>query len=399
MQYPEGHAPLFLTHGEGGRVWDVDGNEYVDLVCALMPVVLGYRDPDVDEAVRRQLTKGISFSLATTLEADLAERLVDLIPCAEMVRFGKNGTDATSATIRLARAYTGRDRVMVCGYHGWQDWYIGATARSKGVPERVRALTHMVPYNDLDAVATLFSRYKGEFAAIIIEPMNSAEPGPGFLQSLKDIAHENGALLVFDEVITGFRFALGGAQALFGVTPDIAAFGKALGNGMPISAVVGRAEIMAQMEEIFFSGTFGGEALSIAAAIAVLDKMRREPVIDTLWRTGTVLADGARERIRRHGLEGVIALNGKAPWTILAFTDQPNARKDAIRTLFLREMLAHGILMISGHDVCYAHNAADCERILRAYDEVLPIVTAEIATGALEERLGIPPIAPIFRVR
>ena len=278
LQLPRGCAPLFLSHGDGGRVWDVDGNRYVDLICGLLPVVLGYRDPDVDAAITAQLANGISFSLATELEIELAERLVEIIPCAEMVRYGKNGSDATAAAVRLARAHTGRDRIAVSGYHGWQDWYIGTTTRNMGVPQAVGALTHSFPAGDCAALDTLLRRHPGDFAAVMVEPMTALEPGGESFQALADVVHHHGALLIFDEVITGFRYALGGVQSLIGVTPDLACFGKAMANGMPLSAVVGRAEVMRGMEEIFFSTTFGGETLSLAAAIAVVDKMRCQPV-------------------------------------------------------------------------------------------------------------------------
>ena len=399
ITFPAGTSPLFLTHGDGGRVWDVDGNEYVDLVSGLLPVVLGYRDADVDGAIRAQLDNGISFSLSSELESDLAERLVEIIPCAEKVRFGKNGTDATSAAVRLARAYTGRDRIAVGGYHGWQDWYIGSTTRNKGVPKAVSELTHTVSYGDLDAVDALMKRHAGEFAALVLEPMTVTEPPAGHLAELKELVNGHGALLVFDEIITGFRYALGGAQDLFGVTPDLAAFGKAMGNGMPISAVVGRTDVMDEMEQVFYSGTFGGETLSLAASIAVIDKMRRAPVIETLWRTGADLANGASALIARHGLSDVIGLNGKDCWKVLAFADHAKARKKATKTLFLREMHTRGVLIAGSHNVCYAHDATDIARVLAAYDAVLAIIAAELDTGELEQRLGMPVNEPIFSVR
>lgn len=398
LQYPA-DSPMLLTHGLGGRVWDVDGNCYVDMVCGLLPVVLGYQDPDVDAAVRAQLANGVSFSLPTTLETELAERLVELIPCAEKVRFGKNGTDATSAAIRLARAFTGRDRVAVCGYHGWQDWYIGATTRNKGVPAAVQGLTHLFPYNDLDAVRRLFQDHPGEFAALIMEPMNAVDPAPGYLAELKELAHAHGALLVFDEVITGFRYHLGGAQTMFGVTPDLASFGKSMGNGLPISAVMGRADIMHEMEEVFISGTFGGEALSLAASIATIDKMKREPVIERLWQTGGLLAAEVAKLTARHGLSEVFGLVGRAPWMILAVQDHPKARKEAIKTLFAREMLRAGVLFLASHNVCYAHDDADISRVLTAWDVALAKVAEELATGRLEERLPCPVVMPVFKVR
>ncbi len=398
-QYPEGAAPLFLSHGRGGRVWDADGHEYVDLVCGLLPVVLGYRDADVDAAIAAQLERGITFSLATELEVEVAERLVEIIPCAESVRFGKNGTDATTAAVRLARAFTGRDRIAATGYHGWQDWYIGATVRDKGVPRAVGELTHRFPYNDLDALKAIFDAHPGEVAAVIMEPMTAAEPRDGYLDEVRELAHGHGALFIFDEIITGFRFALGGAQAHFGVTPDLACFGKGMANGMPLSAVVGRADVMAEMEEIFFSSTFGGETLSLAAAVATIDKMRREPVIETLWKTGAALSERADKEIRKHGLDGVMTVQGLPPWRLLAFRDHPNAEGAAIKTFFIREMLREGVLINSSHNVCYAHGAADIECVSRAYDRTLGRLVEELSRPGFEERLGCPVIRPVFSVR
>jgi len=399
LQFPPGATPLFVTHGDGGRVYDVDGNEYVDLVSALLPNVLGYRDPDVDLAIRRQLTRGISFSLPTMLETELAERLMKHIPCAEMVRFGKNGTDVTSAAIRLARAFTKRDRVMVLGYHGWQDWYIGATTRNLGVPASVSALTHMAPYGDLGAVEKLLQGHKGEFAAVILEPAGATEPAQGYLQGLKDLVHRHGGLLIFDEVITGFRWALGGAQAYYGITPDLACFGKAMGNGMPISAVAGRADIMRLMQDIFYSGTFGGEALSIAASIATIDKLERERVPEHLWEKGGALKRDALARIAQAGVGDVIGLVGTGPWAILTYKDHSTASKEAIKTLFLREMIAAGVLINGSHNVCFAHSAADIARILAAYERALGILRDALARGDIKRRLGNHVIQPIFSVR
>ncbi len=388
-----------MTHGDGGKIYDVDGNEYVDLVSALLPNVLGYRDPDVDAAIRRQLARGISFSLPTMLEVELSERLVRYVPCAEMVRFGKNGTDATSAAVRLARAATGRDRLILLGYHGWQDWYIGATTRNLGVPPSVSALSHVAPYGNLAAIEARFGEYPGEIAAVILEPMNSIEPPVGYLRGLVELAHRNGALIIFDEVITGFRWSLGGAQAYYGVTPDLACFGKAMGNGMPISAVVGRTEIMRLMEDIFFSGTMSGETLSLAASIATIDKLAREKVPEHLWRVGTELMHAARAKIKNAGLSSVIGLVGAAPWAILTYKDHPECSKEAIKTVFLREMIAAGVLVNASHNICFAHSPSDIKRVLAAYDHALSIVCEELDRGDLERRLGNRVIKPLFSVR
>jgi len=399
LQFPPNASPLFVTHGDRGKVYDVDGNEYVDLVGALLPNILGYRDPDVDLAIRRQLTRGISFSLPTSLETELAERLRKHIPCAEMSRFGKNGTDATSAAVRLARAATRRDRLMMLGYHGWQDWYIGATTRNLGVPTAVSELSHMAPYGDIEAVQQLFRRHPGEFAAVILEPMNTSEPPAGYLHSLRELVHRHGALLIFDEVITGFRWSMGGAQARYGVTPDLASFGKAMGNGMPISAVVGRAEIMQLMEDIFYSATFGGEALSLAAAIATIDKLERENVVEQLWKVGASLRKACDEKIAAAGLSDVIGLVGAAPWVILSFKNHDRGSKEAIKTLFLREMIAAGVLLNASHNVCFAHGVAEIAIVLAAYDRALSAVREAIDAGDMERRLGNQVIRPVFTVR
>src|SRR6266480_5069350 len=270
-QYVNGVAPKYLLRGKGSHVWDVDGNEYIDYGMALGPIILGYSYPAVNRAIAEQIEEGITFTLMHPLEVELAELLVGLIPCAEMVRFGKNGSDATAGAVRAARAFTGRDRVACCGYHGWQDWYIGSTTRNAGVPDCVRSLTHTFRYNDRSSLENLFREHPGEFAAVIMEPFNFEEPQAGFLSGVRDLAKENGAVLIFDEICSGFHFGLGGAQKLFGVTPDMACFGKAMANGFPISCVVGRKEIMRSFDEIFFSFTFAGEVASMAAAMKVLD--------------------------------------------------------------------------------------------------------------------------------
>ncbi len=397
IQYPQNTAPLFLTHGQGAKVWDVDGNEYVDFVNALFPNILGYQDPNVNLAIKRQLNKGISFSLSTELEIELAEKLVEIIPSAEMVRFAKNGTDVTSASVRLARAYTGRDKMIVCGYHGWQDWSIGTTSRNKGIPQAVCDLSVSVPYNDLQCVEDLLKT--GAFAGLIMEPCNVAEPNPGYLQGIKDLCERYGSVFIFDEIVTGFRFALGGAQEYFGVTPHLSCFGKAMGNGMPISAIVGRKDIMREMEDIFFSGTFGGEALSLAAALTTIKKLQEHDVISYLWKIGQSLENQVTKLVRDNQLDFVIKLVGFAPWKIMQFLDHSSAAAAVIKTYFLQEMLKRGVLILGSHNVSFAHGAEDEYRIVAAYKEVLPLLNEFLKTGTLESQLKSPVIQPLFKVR
>ena len=218
-QYPYGVSPYYLVRGKGSHVWDPDGNEYVDFINSLGAITLGYSDPDVTAAVNAQLENGVIFSLPHPLEIEVAEKIVEMVPCAEMVRFGKNGSDATSGAIRLARAYTGRDHVAVCGYHGWQDWYIGSTSRHKGVPAATCSMTHSFKYNDIESLCVLFESWPDQIAAVIMEPMNSMEPQDCFLEKVRDICKKRGAVFILDETITGFRFAKGGAQEYFNVIP------------------------------------------------------------------------------------------------------------------------------------------------------------------------------------
>jgi glutamate-1-semialdehyde 2,1-aminomutase len=399
-QYPYGVSPYFITRAKGARVWDLDGNEYIDFISSLCAVTLGYQDPDVTAAVRKQLDEsGVIFSLPHPLEAEVAETICTMVPCAEMVRFGKNGSDATSGAIRLARAYTSRDRIAVCGYHGWQDWYIGSTARHRGVPQAVRDLTHAFPYNDLVALGTLLDSYPGEFAAVILEPMNVTEPAPGYLQGVKDLAHRHGALLVFDETITGFRYANGGAQQYFGVTPDLATFGKGIANGYPLSAVAGRREVMKLMEEIFFSFTMGGEALSLAAAKATLAKLQREPVVERVAATGRRVMAGLTETIARHSLGQRFSVSGHPSWSFLNIAEGPDATPFEIKTLLMQELFQRGILGYGTHNVSYAHSSEDVEVLLRAYDEVMSIVAQCQKKGDVRAALRCDPLQPLFKVR
>jgi len=398
-QYPFGVSPYFIVRGKGGHVWDADGNEYVDFVNGLCAVTLGYGDPDVTRAVQAQLEDGVIFTLPHPLEMQVAEAIVDMVPCAEMVRFGKNGSDATAGAVRLARAFTGRDHVAVCGYHGWQDWYIGSTARNRGVPEAVQNLTHSFAYNDLESLRKLLAGHPGQVAAVILEPMNSQLPKDGFLEGVKELAHRHGALLIFDEVITGFRYANGGAQEYFGVIPDLACFGKGIANGYPVSAIAGRAQVMKLMEEIFFSFTFGGEALSLAASLATLAKLKREPVVATMRQRGERLMKGAEGLLRRHGMGELLTVSGHPSWSFLNFRDQGGYSLYEIKTLFLQEVFARGILTLGTHNISYAHSESDVDRLLKVYDEVFPLLKAAVAERRLAQLLRCKPLEPLFKLR
>jgi glutamate-1-semialdehyde 2,1-aminomutase len=398
MMYVRGAAPLFLERGDGARVWDVDGNPYVDYVLGLLPIVIGYRDSDVDSAIRAQLDRGITFSLSTELEAELAERLTRLIPSAEMVRFGKNGSDATSAAIRLARAHTGRDRIALCGYHGWHDWYIGTTDRHLGVPQVVREISDTFVYNDADSLQRHVEARPGEYAAVIMEPTLAVDPAPGFLEAVRNICDREGIILVFDEIITGFRVHLGGAQAAYNVTPDLSCFGKAMANGMPISAIVGRSSIMRRMEDVFVSGTFSGECLSLAAAIATIDKLEAENAIARTRAVGQQLMVGICETLQRHGLRDKFDVSGP-DWRPLVL---PQCDSDRIlsTSILRQELNEFGILSVDAMNLCLAHeDETIMGETLTAWDQAAERVALALNSSDPASHLRGLPIQPVFQVR
>jgi glutamate-1-semialdehyde 2,1-aminomutase len=330
---------------------------------------------------------------------EVAEKIIEMVPCAEKVRFGKNGSDATAGAIRLARAYTGRDHVAVCGYHGWQDWYIGSTARNLGVPGATRSLTHSFVYNDLASLHKIFKDYPDQIAAVIMEPMSNTEPQPGFLEGVKELAHSQGAVFIFDELVTGFRFANGGAQEYFGVVPDLAAFGKGLSNGYPVSAVAGRAEIMDLMEEIFFSFTFGGEVLSLAAANATLSKLQREPVLENIKAKGIRVIQGVQELIEQYDLGRVMALSGHPAWSFITFLDTPDYSQWEIKTLFMQELFARGVLMYGTHNMSYSHSEEDIAYLLKCYRGIFPLIKEVVSNKCLDQYLRCRPLEPLFKLR
>jgi glutamate-1-semialdehyde aminotransferase len=396
-QYPVGASPLFLERGKGAYVWDVDGNEYIDYPLALGPNILGYGNAAVDEAVIKQVRDGASFSLPHRLEVEVSEMLIERIPCAEMVRFGKNGSDATSAAVRLARAVTNREHIACCGYHGWQDWYIGTTTRDLGVPKAVKALTHPFDYNNLASLQALFDKFPGQIAAVVMEPVGVVDPQPGFLEDVAALTRKNGALLVYDEVVTGFRMARGGAQEYYKVTPDVACFGKALANGYPLAAVAGKAQYMKTFDDLFFSFTAGGEAVSLSAAKATMLELDRLDVYPKLWKLGARLRDGFNKLAAEAGLADKFSCLGAAPRTAVVFKGADERESLVLRTLFQQEALARGILFLVGHNVCAALSEQDVDRTLAAYAEVFAVLKIALASGKLESALRGKVVQPVFR--
>jgi glutamate-1-semialdehyde 2,1-aminomutase len=392
-QFVDGVAPKYLARGSGCHVWDVDGNEYIDLTMAVGPLVLGYCYPRVDEAIKSQLARGTTFSLMHPLEVEVSELVRSLVPGADSVRFSKTGCDVTSAAVRLARAYTGRDRVLCCGYHGWHDWYVGTTARPLGVPGATRELVETFPHNDASA---LFDRLDESVACVIMEPMIFEAPDDDYLRIVKRACQDVGALLVFDEMWTGFRLALGGAQEHFDVTADLACFSKAIANGMPLSVLTGRADVMRLLEEdVFFFTTFGGEALSLAAAQATLLELRDRRVCVELARQGRRLSQGYEQIARAKGLSGtrVIGADCRSLVTFDAAFGDPLLQKSLVQ----QELLRHGVLWSGFQNLSFSHSDADIDHVLSAYERALDALARAIEQGQLERAIRGRPVQPIFR--
>lgn len=348
----KGISPLFLKRGKGCYVWDEDNRKYIDLICALLPVIIGYSNNKINNVIIKQLKKGISFSLPTKLETELSKILCKLIPSAEMVRFGKNGSDVTAAAIRLSRAYTKRDKIIFCGYHGWHDWYIGKTTMSIGVPEKVKSLTKSFKYNDIKSLEKILKRDPGSFAAVIMEPVYNEEPNKNFLQQVKKITRKYGCLLVFDEIVTGFRVHIKGAQHYYGVTPDISCFGKAMANGMPISAIVGKKKIMKNFDKIFFSTTFGGETLSLAAAIETINYLNKNNVINKIKKLSHNLTKEINKILTELKLNKIFKIEGV--WWRPAFGVYEGINKQYLQIL-RGNLIKNKLLIGNSFNFCYDH--------------------------------------------
>jgi len=395
--FVDGVSPKYLARGSGSRVWDVDDNEYIDYCLGCFPLTLGYGFAVVDDAIKRQLDDGITFSMMHPLEIEVSDRLIELIPGAEMVRFAKNGSDVTSMAIRLARHITGRDRVACLGYHGFQDWYVATTDRNSGIPGAVKELTHPFRYNDIASLESLFQAHRDEFACVIMEPALFEFPRDGFLEKVKELAHANGALLIFDEMLTGFRFANGGGQELFGVVPDLGCFGKGVANGMPIGVLTGLERHMCEFETVFFSTTYGGEALTLAAAKAALDFYKSNDVVARLWRSGKILFDNLQRLIGEKGLEENVSIIGFPVRFQLAFRNRDREPDYLLNALYQQEMTKRGIICYANLGLSYSHTDDELIYTARSFGETLDVMARAIESGDVAAVMEGTPSVPVFR--
>ncbi|MFD5124005.1 glutamate-1-semialdehyde 2,1-aminomutase [Streptomyces sp. NPDC058385] len=404
-QYPEHLAPV-ISHGHGAHVWDIDGNRYIEYGSGLRSVSLGHAHSRVIEAVRRQLDRGSNFVRPSIVEVEAAERFLATVPTAEMVKFAKNGSDVTTAAVRLARAVTGRPRVAICGDHPFysvDDWFIGTTPMSAGIPEATTDLTVAFPYGDLAATEELLTWYQDEVACLILEPASHTEPPPGYLTGLRELADRHGCVLIFDEMITGLRWSEAGAQGLYGVIPDLSTFGKALGNGFAVSALAGRRELMERGglrhsdDRVFLlSTTHGAETHSLAAAMAVQTTYVEEGITARLHALGERLATGVRDAAASMGVGDHVVVRGRASNLVFVTLDENQQPSQQYRTLFLRRLLAGGVLAPS-FVVSSALSDDDIDRTVDAVAQACAVYRKALDAADPTPWLAGRPVKPVFR--
>jgi glutamate-1-semialdehyde 2,1-aminomutase len=373
-----GEYPIYVARGQGATLWDVDGNRFLDWILAYGIIVLGYCDPDVDAAAIGEIRDGFAFPLTRPVQNELAELLVEVIPCAEMVHFFKTGSDTTTAAVRLARIVTGREKIVRWGYNGWHDW---CCIREAGIPRQVRENVLTFRYNDLDSLEEVLKRHHDEVACVIMMPLEIEAPQPGFLAGVKELAHRHGALFILDEMRSGFHLALGGAQEYYGVTPDLATFSKAMSNGYAMSALAGRRDLMQALSQTYVSSTFFTNSIPMAAAVATINKLRREQVIPHLWRIGKGLMEGLDRLARDLGVEAKAVGIPPTPFLVFAYST-PEIRETA-KHVFFRETTRRGLLLHPSHHwfVCAAHTEQDLAHTLEICETAFRAVKEELARG------------------
>jgi len=391
-----GACPIYVERAKGAYFWDCDGNRYIDYPLALGPIVLGHAYDQVDRAVKKQMKNGSLYSLSSPKEIDLAETLCSMIPSAEKVKFLKSGSEAMSAAVRVARAYTQKEHVAVCGYHGWHDWTVCRTTRNAGVDGTAHTLIHEFSYNDIESLSNIFEQYPDQIAAVILEPVGMYPPSNDFLKKVAKTAKDHASLLIFDEVITGFRLSHGGAQEYFSVTPDLSAFGKAMGNGYPISALVGKREIMDAVEDkVFISSTYGGDLLAITAAIETLGIIKNENVIGHIHTLGKDLRKGLTSLMKENDIPG--SCQGLPHKTFLIFDDADQISGKVIQTLFRQESFDRGVFLGYGHFISYSHKKKDIQETLTVASDVFELVAESVNSNTTASLLRGPVADEVFK--
>jgi len=375
-----GEYPVFLERGYKGHIVDVDGNDYIDMLCAYGPIIMGYDESEINDAVKAQMEKGFCFSLVQPIQNELEQKLIDIIPSAEKVILVKTGSDATSVAVRIARGYTDKNVILRCGYHGWHDWAVEVHG---GVPQCLLDLTVEFEYGDLADLEAKLKAHSNDIAGIIITPVGHPlakpvmAPPAGYLQAVRELADKYGAVLIFDEIRTGFRVAIGGAQAHYGVTPDVSTFGKAMANGYPISAIVGKSKFMDVCEKkVFISSTFFPNSLEMAAALKCIEILQRDKIIDTVWTKGNAFLVELENIVKETNAPA--SVSGIPPMPYMTFNKVDNYYKER-RERFYTETIRRGLFIQPYHHwyISARHTDTDLEKALGAIRESLQIVMSE----------------------
>ncbi len=405
-QFPA-NAPKAILKGKGCYVWGDDGKKYLDWCMGLRAVSLGHCYPAVNKAVLAQMNEGTNFGRPHISEFELADFLTKILPNAEMVKFTKNGSTATSAATKLARAYTGRKYIAVCSSHpffSYDDWFIGTTACSAGIPEEIKKLTLTFQFNDIASLEILFKKYPGQIACVIMEVVTTEEPRDNFLIKAQNLVKKMGAVFILDEMITGFRFDLKGAQYLYGLEPDLTTYGKSIANGYSLAVLAGKKKIMKlgglqhNKEKVFLiSTTHGAETIALAAAMATIKEMKLKRVQTNFWKMGEKLKSGLAGIIKNHGLENSVKVIGFAPNLSMSFTDNRGAISLELKTIFLQEVIKRGILFQGYFAISYSHKEKEIAKTLSVMDEALAVYKKAFACGDYKKFLTGEAVKPVFR--
>ena len=391
--YVEGVYPSYIKSGNGSHFTDVDGNEYIDYFMGLGPITLGYNYEPVNKAIISQLKEGILFSLPHPIEVELSEKISQIIPHAEMVKFEKSGSNAVTAAVRAARAFTKRDKIAYCGSGGvWHDWQAAMVSRDEGVPKFNSELIKIFEYNDYEGLEQIFEDNKNEIATIVLEPTMYEKPQNNFLNKVRQIANQNDSLLILDEIVTGFRFDLGGAQKYFNIKGDLVCFGKGMGNGLPISSITGPTEFMKTFDRLWVSSTNNSENISLAGTNAVIKEMKEKNTIAHCWDTGKKLFEGWNKTVKKFDLDA--KMYGYPIRMHLQCFDSNKIESISMKSILLQEMVKKGIFMsvLGATFICYSHSEEDVKKTLSALENACEFVTKNVKNSNYDEFLeGIIP--------
>ncbi|MBI2063452.1 MAG: glutamate-1-semialdehyde 2,1-aminomutase [Candidatus Yanofskybacteria bacterium] len=405
-QFPA-NAPKVILRGKGAYVWGNDGKKYLDWCMGLRSVSLGHCYSVINKAVASQMQDGTNFGRPHISEFQLADLLIKTLPNAQMVKFAKNGSTVTTAAVKLARAYTGRKYAAFCKDHpffSYDDWFIGTTVCDSGVPEEIKNLSFAFKYNDIKSLAVLFKKYPRQIACVIMEVVTTASPKNNFLKKVQALCKKNGAVFIVDEMITGFRWGIKGAQDYYGLKPDLSTYGKGIANGYSVAVLAGRRDIMnlgglyhKRPRVFLISTTHGAETTGLAAAIAAIGEMKKKHVTDHFWKTGRALKDGLEKLIKKHDLQKYVEVLGFAPNLSMSFKESNGNASPVLRTIFLQEVAKRNILFQGYFAISYSHQRQEINKTLKAFDQVMIIYKKVLESGNFEKYLLGPALKPVFR--